>query len=167
VVSQRQARTLQEWLAAKKMTPDQLMRANAGLSTDVLTRWVKTGQRPQEVDANGRCLQVSLALDVPPEEFDCGPYRRGVSEGEYRLFLKARGRDDTGWRASIDAWWTPPQQPRVAPREVAVRFNDAEFSAEGPTEKAALDVMEARVRELIQSHPVLVSDERGDETSQT
>jgi hypothetical protein len=149
-------RTFKEWLDAKKLTPDQVMRARAGVSTDALTQWARTGEVPLEVTGGGRCLQVARALGVPPEQLDCGPSRRGMSEGGYELMLYAHDSSERGWEAYIESWGWPKDREGVTPTPLAHRFNRGigpENRVKGPTREAALDALEDELRELIRANP--------------
>ena len=147
-------RTLKEWLEEKKMTPEQLMRANAGVSTESLARWAKTGKVPLEVTGPGRCLQVADALDVPPEQLDCGPPRRGMSEAGYRIVLYTHQTVNHDWEAYLESWGPPKSRPAhtVSPRPVGQGLNDRR-RVKGPTAEASLDALEDQLRELIRANP--------------
>jgi hypothetical protein len=154
VVAQPIKRTFKEWLDAKTMTPDQVMRNRAGVSAEVLTRWAKTNEVPLEVTGGGRCLQVARALGVPPEQLDCGPNRRGMSEAGYELVLYAYGHGDD-WKAYIESWGPPKNRVGLTPTSLAHRFNAPSPGnrVPGPTRKGALDALETELRALIRAHP--------------
>ena|SRR5215213_2075991 len=147
-------RTLKAWLDAKKMTPDQLMRAGAGVGSAALTQWAKTGQVPLAVTGPGRCLSVADALDVPPEHLDCGPLRRGMSEAGYRIVLNTHQTADHGWEAYLESSGPPRNWPphTVSPQGVARGLNDGR-RVTGETAEASLDALETAFRELIRANP--------------
>jgi hypothetical protein len=153
-MSDGKKRTLKEWLDEKKMTPEQLMRAGAGVGSDVLTRWAKTGQDPLEVTGPARCLSVADALDVPPEHLDCGPERRGMSEAGYRIVLYTHQTANHDWETYLESWGPPKNWPAhtVSPHPVREGLNDRR-RVKGPTAEASLDVLENQLRELIRANP--------------
>ena len=117
-------RTLREWLEEKKMTPAQLMRAGAGVSSRAFAGWAKTGQVPLEVTANrGRFIDVASALGVPLEELDCGPVHRPMSEAGYQIVLYTHQTVNHDSEAYLGAWGPPKTWPdhTVSPSPVETR----------------------------------------------
>ena len=150
-------RTLAEWMAEKKLRPNRLMRAGAGVSLDGIRHWVRTGKMPLEVEANHRSLSIADALGVPPELFDAGPTYRGFTEAGLRFFIKTQGRDDRGWEASIDAWGPPRGVAEGSFPAVSHRVISDE-RVKGPTAEASLDALEQELRDLIRANPRAEND---------
>ena len=152
-------RTLGQWLAERKMTPEQLVNAGAGVSADVIRRWVKTAKMPPKVEVSSRSLTIADALGVPPELLDVGPRYRGMTEAGYRFFLRTRGSDDHGWEAQIDAWGPPKDAPGGStPRPIAERANSGSRTS-GPTLEGSLDALEQELRDLIRANPRVENEE--------
>jgi hypothetical protein len=145
-MTQGKRRTLKAWRAEKKLTPEALWRAGAGISPDVIRRWEQSGEPPAE--ARGHGIAVAQALGVPVDLLDFGASRRGFTEAGYQFVLAARGRDATGWEAIVEDWKGPdPWSSAVAMRaNIGPRSN-------GPVKAAALDALEAELRELIRTNP--------------
>jgi hypothetical protein len=161
IVTDGKRRTLGEWLAEKQMTAEGLVNAGAGVSEDVILRWVKTCKMPPKVEASGRSLTIADALGVPPELLDVGPRYRGMTEAGYRFFLRTRGSDDHGWEAQIDAWGPPKDEPGGStPRPIAERANSSSRTS-GPTLEVSLDALEQELREVIRTNP-RVENEAGE-----
>ena len=130
------------------------MRAGAGVSTDALTRWAKTDQVPLEVTGPSRCLQIADALDIPPEQLDCGEFRRGMSEAGYRIVLNTRQTRDHDWEAYLESWGPPRDWPprTVSPSPVRMGLNDRR-RVKGPTAEASFDALESQFREFLRANP--------------
>jgi hypothetical protein len=99
----------------------------------------------REGAGGGRCLQVADALGVAPELLDCGTYRRGMSEGKYRLVLVATGHERSGWEAMIEAWGWTNDEGRIPPDALTARFNTT-LRTKGATAEEALDAVENELR---------------------
>jgi hypothetical protein len=153
---ENQRRSLKEWREAKQLTADDLWNAGSGIPVEVIERWETAGEPPAEALPN--LISLARALDVPLEQLDLGPNRRGFTVDGYTFILFTRGRDDRQWRARIGAWGWPAPGP--APAAIADRATSGEH-ASGATAEAALDGLEAELRALIQSatQPGAESDE--------
>lgn len=139
-------RTLRDWREAKHLTPEALVQAGAGISTEIIQQWEEAGEPPAE--AMPSLITVARALDVPLEQLDLGPNRRGFDVGGYTFVLFARGREDRPWRARIGAWgWPAAGAPAAA---ISERVASA-AAATGASAEAALDALEAELRELVRT----------------
>lgn len=144
--SESQRRTLQQWREARQLTPEDLARAGAGISPEVIQEWEADGEPPTA--AMPSLISVARALGVPLDQLDLGPIRRGFDAGGYSFVLYARsrnGRNHQEWRARIGLWGWPDGGPSPA---IADRVSTKVTSA-GPSAEAALDALEAELRELI------------------
>lgn len=142
--SEPQRRTLQQWREAKQLTPEDLTRAGASISPETIHEWEAAGEPP--AGAMPSLISVARALGIPLDQLDLGPSRRGFDEGGYSFVLYARSRRDREWRARIGLWGWPAEgapAPAIGDRVAA---NDA---ITGKSALAALDALEAELRELI------------------
>lgn len=153
---ENQRRSLKDWREAKQLTADDLWNAGSGIPAELIERWETAGEPPAEALPN--LISLARALDVPLEQLDLGPNRRGFTVDGYTFILFTRGRDDRQWRARIGAWGWPAPGP--APDVIADRATSGEHAA-GATAEAALDALEAELRALIQTatQPGAESDE--------
>jgi hypothetical protein len=138
--------TLRAWREAKQLTPEALAQAGAGIGPEIIQQWEEAGEPPAE--AMPSLITVARALDVPLEQLDLGPNRRGFDLGGYTFVLFARGREERPWRARIGAWgWPADSQPADAIAERAT----SGVAATGNSAEAALDALEAELRELVRA----------------
>jgi hypothetical protein len=137
-------RALHAWREARQLTPEQLAQAGAGISAELIRQWETSGEPP--ADALPHLITLARVLEVPLDQLDLGPNRRGFSEGGYSFVLFARGRDDRRWRARIGAWGWPAGS---TPPEAITNRAISGVHAGGPTVEDALDALEAELRALV------------------
>jgi hypothetical protein len=145
-------RTSNEGMELTRLTSHDVMRTRAGGSATVLDPWAKRGTLSREVAGAGRCLDVADALGLAPELRDGRSFRRGMSEGTYRLVLHTHGTERTGWGAYIESWGWSQDHGRVPPTKVLHRFNSSK-RVKGATAAASLAALEAELRALMRAHP--------------
>jgi hypothetical protein len=138
------------WLKQKNMTPEQLWRKGARVPTAELERWARTGEPPREVTQQRRCIDVSIALGITPDQLDCGPRHRGLSIGSYEVVISTRGQDGLGWEASVEA--SRRSDNLIAPRPVGEQLTTG-IRTPGATLEESLDNLERALRELIAANP--------------
>jgi hypothetical protein len=145
MMSDTPRRTLQAWREAKQLTPEALTQAGAGITPEIIQQWEEAGEPPAE--AMPSLITVARALEVPLEQLDLGSTRRGFDIDGYTFVLFARGREERPWRARIGAWGWPASGARES---ITTRATSG-VAASGPSAEAALDALEAELRELVRT----------------